>query len=180
MNLRSIGSARSAMKSDRPQQRAWLARECLSRMVENAKRFAPYETGGLLLGYRGEDGEPVITHVVLPGPEASHYKDAFVPDYAHDLDEVARLYAVCSRHIDYLGDWHSHPGTAAYMSPRDKRALRKIATYRRARAPRPVMIILSGMTRTWEPKAWQGAMIGFTCCKRFRIRAIELSVFESR
>lgn len=132
---------------------AWLSSAVLASISREADVAVPCETGGVLLGYWSESPvEPVITHVVGPGPLAKHARDSFVPDHRFHNSEVARLCEV-NPTLQYLGDWHTHPGAAGYLSTADYATLRKIAVSRTARAPRPLMLIL-GFGPRWEPVAW--------------------------
>lgn len=112
----------------------------------------PFETGGILMGYWGSATEAVITAVIGPGPKAVHKKRAFRPDSAYHEQEIARLYAQSGRTETYLGDWHTHPGAAAYMSFRDEETLSTIANHKEARLQTPLMMILG--TRPFELRAW--------------------------
>jgi integrative and conjugative element protein (TIGR02256 family) len=132
---------------------AWVSAEVLSFLVQEANAAAPLETGGVLLGYWSESStEPVVTQAVGPGPQAIHTRERFMPDHRFHESEVARL---CNQNpaLQYLGDWHSHPGAAGYLSSLDYSTLRKIAVSRAARAPRPLMIIL-GFGPRWQPVTW--------------------------
>lgn len=158
-------------------QALWLARQVLSALVEEASRAAPAETGGVLLGYRAApDGEPVATHAVGPGPGAIHERHRFVPDHEYQLAEIARLYEESGRRLDYLGDWHTHPGGAAYLSQSDRATLRRIAAARAARASRAVMLILAPGP-DWEPSAWLGRLSG-VCCPRLVALPLRVHVFH--
>jgi integrative and conjugative element protein (TIGR02256 family) len=150
----------------RPVQTAWLSREVLFFLVEEANRMAPAETGGVLLGYwTQQTSEPVITHTIGAGPDAIHEPRRFVPDHEYQLTEIARLYRESDRCLDYLGDWHTHPGVAPYLSKSDRATLKRIATEKAARAPRPVMLILAPGPK-WEPSAWIGGLEGTTFWSR--------------
>ena len=108
--------------------RIWLPVELLSEMSAEADRLAPLETGGVLLGYwGGTTAEPVVTHVLGPGPDAMHSRNQFTPDQEYHIAEIARLYADSGRRLHYLGDWHTHPGGAPALSKRDLKTLRRIA-----------------------------------------------------
>lgn len=136
--------------------RLWLPVEILASLAGEAQRFAPFETGGVLLGYWGDEtGEPVVTDFVGPGPKAKHGRQGFTPDQDFHLTEIARRYAESGRRLHYLGDWHTHPGGAAELSKRDRKTLRRIAAEPEARTPQPVMLVLSPGPR-WEPNAWRG------------------------
>lgn len=127
-------------------------------MLTHARRAAPHETGGLLVGYWSESGsEVVVVDATAPGPAAREESNSFTPDYDHDLQVIARRYADSNRRHTYLGDWHSHPTSTAYLSPDDLDALRRIGRDERARAAQPLMIVLGGEDRwTLTVYVWLG------------------------
>lgn len=136
--------------------RLWLAQPVLDVLLAEAERRSPLETGGLLLGY-AVDSDVVATHATLPGPLATHEARRYVPDAEHDAAETARVYIETSRGVDYLGDWHTHPTAAPYLSRKDRQTLRRIAQCPGARAPSPVMLII-GKTddaHGWRFSAWR-------------------------
>lgn len=141
-----------------PRATLWLPANVRSALCAEADDKHPLETGGVLLGYRAEHEQHlVVTHVVGPGPRAVHERDRYAPDHAYHTTEIARVYASTSGGVDYLGDWHTHPGAAPYMSRKDVATLRRIAGAKAARAPRPVMLIL-GRGPEWESAAWLGEL----------------------
>lgn len=159
---------------------AWIMSSVLSSLCDEADSTAPRETGGIVLGYWSEStAEPVITQAIGPGPHAVHEHDRFVPDYAFHESEVARLHLQSNYSLQYLGDWHSHPGSAGYLSSRDHATLCRIATSRKAKAPHPLMLILAYGPK-WEPVAW-------TLCQRvtnstrrsFKLERWHVATFES-
>lgn len=133
---------------------AWMAGDVQNAMVAEAERAFPDETGGVLLGYwTTSPGEVVVTHMVGPGRYAIHHPYSFVPDADYHEQEIARLYEEANRRITYLGDWHTHPHGAAYLSRQDCRTLRRISNHREARAPEPLMAILAG-GKPWRLRLW--------------------------
>lgn len=113
-------------------------------ILAEAQRALPNETGGVLLGW-STDSDIVITHAVGPGARAEHQPTRFLPDRDWQADEIARLYEESGRTIEYLGDWHTHPGGDPYPSALDSAALRRIALDEAARCPRPIMGILGNI-----------------------------------
>jgi integrative and conjugative element protein (TIGR02256 family) len=131
--------------------RLWLAREALDAMVAEARRTEPLETGGVLLGWHGDDDEEIAVAKVLgPGSRAVHRRSRFSPDTGWQRREIARVYEQSGRTVSYLGDWHSHPGGGETPSRRDQRTARRIARARSARVMRPVMLILPGAGERWR------------------------------
>lgn len=132
-----------------------LNRSLRAQMRLEAQNKLPDETGGVLLGeWRAPYTEAIVRYVIGPGPNAVHHQESFVPDYSYQEEEIARLYSVSRRRVVYLGDWHSHPVGGAYLSPRDKETLRRIAEYADARAPYPVMAVMA-YPSSWTIRAWR-------------------------
>lgn len=134
----------------------WLPRLALRAMQEEGDSKAPLETGGILMGYWVTPVDAVvITGVIGPGPKAVHARSRFVPDAEYQEAEVARVYRTSGRLHTYLGDWHTHPRMAAYLSGTDRRTLCKIARTpgARSRVPGPLMAVLAGGA-PWELRAW--------------------------
>lgn len=104
----------------------------------------PHETGGVLLGHRLlSDGLGArVRHVVGPGLAAVHEPQRFEPDYEWQATRVGELWTD-DESLEYLGDWHTHPGGSTAMSPLDCAALRAIAGASEANQASPVMLILA-------------------------------------
>ena len=123
-------------------------------MTHEADRRAPLETGGVLLGYwSAVQDAAVVEFIIGPGPQAVHRKGSFIPDHRYQHRELSRLYQAAGRNLDYLGDWHTHPGGPASLSRTDLATLRRIAQHAAARAPRPIMLLLAG-GEPWRVAAW--------------------------
>lgn len=134
----------------------WVADGAAKNLVAEASRKSPLETGGVLLGYQVGDGSlTVVTAVVGPGPNAQHSRTGYVPDHEYQEQEIASTYATSGRCTTYVGDWHSHPGGALYLSRTDVRTLRAIARHKGARLARPVMIVAASGRPEWDIGVWQ-------------------------
>ena len=134
---------------------AWLKCSVLKTMSEQAKLFQPYETGGCLLGYWTKPlEEVVICKIIGPGPNAKHSKMKFVPDYEWQTSKIATIYTESGCYDSYLGDWQSHPNhSSANIIWKDRRTLRKIASYPPARMSHPLMAIIA-RGESWDLKIW--------------------------
>lgn len=128
-----------------------LEREHLTTVLEEYVQMAPLETGGILMGYLLEKIF-VITDIVGPGIKALHTQHTFIPDNDFHETEIARIYEVSGRRHTYLGDWHTHPGSAAYLSKRDKKTLQNISVFKESRLSEPLMLIFG--TAPLELKCW--------------------------
>jgi integrative and conjugative element protein (TIGR02256 family) len=133
----------------------WLANTAATELLAEASRKSPLETGGVLLGYQAEGDATVVTIVVGPGPNARHSKAAYCPDHEYQEQEIAKIYAASGRRTTYVGDWHSHPGGALYLSRTDVRTVRTISRHENARLAKPIMIVAANGRPEWDIGAWQ-------------------------
>lgn len=122
---------------------AWISASCLAYLVQEGKCTVPNETGGILMGYWPSESSVVITHVIGPGPNARRTRYSFHPDVEFHDREIERIYGESGRISTYLGDWHTHPQGGNGTSQRDRKTLLNIACAAEARAPKPIMAILS-------------------------------------
>lgn len=138
---------------------AWLPRLVLQEMIDEADRAYPDETGGVLMGYWASPfDEVVVTHVIGPGPGAVHRRSKFVPDSAYQQEQITRHYERSRQLETYLGDWHTHPRSGARLSRIDRRTLWRIAAAPEARAPAPLMAVLSHKA-SWNLRIWRGTRV---------------------
>lgn len=69
----------------------WIDAPALDEMLDEARRAYPLETGGILVGYVASNNEPVVQHIIGPGPAARHKRQRFHPDHdwqCHRLDDI--------------------------------------------------------------------------------------------
>jgi len=133
------------------QATAWLPIPLLRRMLAAAERHGDYETGGMLIGYEGlaRADEVVVTELIDGGPRARHNEYAFHPDGRWQRKELARVYTESGRVATFLGDWHSHPHGLPLPSDVDVETAARTAANERARAPRPLTVIIGRDEDDW-------------------------------
>jgi integrative and conjugative element protein (TIGR02256 family) len=180
-----------------PPANAWIGDVLWREITAEVASKHPRETGGVLVGYwttplelgkgtatlgrggAGIMGEVVITAAIGPGPKAVHLREEFVPDHDFHEGEVARVYRQSGRIVQYLGDWHSHPKGPTTLSKKDIRTLVRIMRAPRARAPRPLMLIVQGKdvsaARCWCLSQWPGGPRWFGKAK---LSELELRVYS--
>lgn len=124
-------------------------------MISEGTDRVPLETGGILLGWRSGD-DRVIVDVLGPGLRALHGRYRFLPDHGWQVSEIHRIFRESRGDIDYLGDWHTHPGGQALMSGEDHLTLRRIEK----RVRNPVMMILAGEKTGWTLGCWDARREG--------------------
>ena len=129
--------------------KVWIGRSVVDEMRVEASAYAPLETGGVLVGWR--DGEDrIVVDAIGPGPLALHGRHAFMPDHRWQLAQLRQAFQQSGGDLDYLGDWHTHPGGIAQMSEIDRGTLNRLA----GRVPRALMMIAAGGEDTWTFGAW--------------------------
>lgn len=133
---------------------AWFDRSVVRELIVHADAHLPNETGGLLAGYRHSAAELVVTAAIGAGPGARHHRASFEPDTQWQADALAKRYGESGRRLEYLGDWHTHPGGLARPSRMDRRTMRRIAFFAEARCEEPIMAILAGGD-SWSLAIWQ-------------------------
>ena len=136
----------------------WVKRNSLEKLIALANQSYHKETGGVFLGYWGEDGhDVVITEILGPGPNAVHENHGFIPDYIYQEELIAERYEASKYRDTYLGDWHTHPDvTQTRLSWLDRRTLAYIASFPEARNPVPLMGVWAGMPNNWVMTVWKG------------------------
>jgi integrative and conjugative element protein (TIGR02256 family) len=126
-------------------------------MEREAERRYPNETGGVLLGYAAvEDAQEMrVIAQIGPGPAALHKPFRFEPDSRWQQQRIAKAYEQSGRIASYLGDWHSHPRGGRTPSSIDRDTAKKIAQFKGARVPHPLILILHGEPEAWEIAAYR-------------------------
>lgn len=155
----------------------WVERGLLRRFAREADLAFPDETGGILLGWRN-GGDVVVRDVVDAGPRAERWATGMRPDAAYQAAEVTTAFEASDGAITYLGDWHSHPRTAASVSGRDRKTLRNIASDADAECPEPLMLIVGGGEPGWELGAWVGRLGRLGRWGPLHVRQLEVRPFD--
>ena len=142
--------------------RPWLERRAVTvdralanQLLSEARRWAPLETGGILLGeFVDSDRGARVTEVVGAGPGARRETNRFVPDGPWQRRQIAERYLASGRNLEYIGDWHSHPAGNG-PSKLDRETARRIAREKLARCPHPVLLIVTRVALQWELRAYR-------------------------
>jgi integrative and conjugative element protein (TIGR02256 family) len=130
-------------------QALWISYPIFQRMIDEAEKWAPYETGGVLMGYQAQNNDLVVTDLIGAGDNATHKYTGFTPDQDYQLEQIAQVYVRSGGTITYLGDWHTHPNSKPEPSLLDKRTLTRIALTPESKNIRPIMAILGGSPTRW-------------------------------
>src|SRR5215216_4309373 len=135
--------------------KVWLSSHVMRAMCQHARELAPLENGGILLGWRaGKD--QVVIDLRGPGPRALHGRHCFLPDHPWQIAEIHRAFRDSNGDVDYLGDWHSHPGGITAMSELDSATLWRIT--RRVKEPLMLIVADSETDEDWSARCWKGRL----------------------
>jgi len=148
----------------------WISSNILAEMKALVIESGKLETGGLLMGYVGANGEPVVTEIVGPGKEAEHHTYKFCPDQAFHESEINRIYHASKHMTIYLGDWHSHPAGGTRLSSKDKATLKRMGKASTPAGHQPFMLILANNNQTWCTGAFQNIKALFNFKKTIQLQ----------
>ncbi|MCA4997289.1 Mov34/MPN/PAD-1 family protein [Tsukamurella tyrosinosolvens] len=134
----------------------------MSSMTSAGIDALPYETGGILAGFRTERGIVVTRAAVVSSDNRSRAEYTLVKRRA--MDELVRLRASASKVVGFVGDWHTHPADVPPSST-DIGSLRTTAKHANdviallvlpfvLTQPRPTHVLLG--TRSRSSSRWRG------------------------
>ncbi|WP_374406290.1 Mov34/MPN/PAD-1 family protein [Pelagerythrobacter sp.] len=106
-------------------------RQVEEKMAKCTRRFAPLEAGGLILGTR-KDGALHVVDITMPGTWDRHTRSSFYRSKKGHRYRALRLWRQSGGTIDWIGDWHSHPGFDTQPSGKDRRNWQRIVKLRKA------------------------------------------------
>lgn len=155
----------------------WLPGAIEEKLLAEADDKYDSETGGIVMGYQLNGNQYVVQDVIGPGPNATHQRDWFEPDYDYHDQEIGRAFTGSGGVSTYLGDWHTHPDGAACLSLRDRKTLIRIARTPEAQAPGPIMLLASGSPRHWQINAWRCLQHRMPRLPRFFVVRLNLQRF---
>jgi len=111
-------------------------------MVAQARRHAPNETGGILIGRSSRDVVDVLA-ASDAGLNAVSRPTRFERDGAYCQRYLEEVATKTGTGIDYVGEWHSHPGSSAIPSVRDTTSFEEIAIDTDYLTTTPLLIIVA-------------------------------------
>ena len=93
-----------------------ISQQVIEELIEQARRDAPDESCGYLLGERTDEGEVVTENYWMENIDHSPEHFAFAPK-----DQFAALKYARSKGLRILANWHSHPASPSRPSQEDLR-----------------------------------------------------------
>jgi integrative and conjugative element protein (TIGR02256 family) len=125
----------------------WVHRPIIERLLVLPRR--PWEIGGWLLGFWTADQSALfVTHATPPGKPGTPLGIRISADgHGHLFDEA---WQSSGGHVTFLGDWHTHPGSAPIPSAQDRKALRQLSADSSFGTPRPLIAIVQAPRWRWS------------------------------
>ena len=93
-----------------------IPRQVIDELIEQARRDAPNESCGYLLGERTDEGDVVTENYWMENIDHSPEHFAFAPK-----DQFAALKYARNKGLKILANWHSHPASPSRPSQEDLR-----------------------------------------------------------
>jgi integrative and conjugative element protein (TIGR02256 family) len=165
------------MSENHEEPRIWISGFALESMRHLAQLQFPLETGGMLIGYVGENGESVVKNIIGPGPKARHGKFRFVPDGEYQQSALEDIFLKTEGKETYLGDWHTHPKGGNTPSYIDKMTLAKIAHEPASGTKNPIMAILGDGNPIWKIRIVQFLSARGLLLKRYVITELAPKIY---
>lgn len=127
----------------------FIVRSVLMTIRQEIGRARWTETGGPLVGYISEDEALVVTHAGGPGPKSVLTHSSVLIDGEYAQGFCTKVNREWSGRIDYVGDWHRHPGWSIYPSDRDIEAMKIMATFSDCPIKHPISLIYRRLPEKW-------------------------------
>lgn len=90
------------------EKKVYMVREAYEFAKKESSVSKDVETGGVMLGYRTDDGKYVITRITGPGPKAVRTTTRFEKDVAYCQGEIEKTFGELGDKGLYWGEWHYH------------------------------------------------------------------------
>ena len=99
--------------------------ELLDRLARMRECRLPDETGGVLVGSRDRSRKILYLVDALPSPpDSEELRTSYIRGTNGLSEEVERIVHITGSHLDYIGEWHSHPdGNRVEPSENDRKLL---------------------------------------------------------
>lgn len=100
----------------------------IGKLNQMRSKKLPNETGSILIGaYDMERKIVYVTDTIETPDDSLEYPYAFIRGCKNLKDELEKIKAITGNHLQYVGEWHSHPGKC-YASSDDSKVLDWIHT----------------------------------------------------
>jgi integrative and conjugative element protein (TIGR02256 family) len=134
-----------------------LSPKCLRVIRAESRKSPAVETGGPLVGFLANDNTLVVTDAAGPGPQAKQERYSVLIDGAHAQKFCDHNRTQSNGYIDYVGDWHKHPGISLRPSGHDIAAIKTMAYFEHSPTKNPISLIYRRWPEAWQVYVWDGS-----------------------
>lgn len=117
--------------------------------VDAIRRIAsiwhPKETGGILLGYYDTNFRLVTICQASDPPPDSKHGYAYFDRGIVGVEETIMAGKIQSSALDYVGEWHTHPGGKPQASKNDIRQMQNFSQRRLYGVSSPILLVAGGL-----------------------------------
>jgi integrative and conjugative element protein (TIGR02256 family) len=145
-----VGGAAPGMQFDQ----VLVLAEALSVIRAESRNVRRVETGGPLVGYVSEKNSLIVTNGTGPGPKAKLERYSVTIDGEHAQRFCDRMRLLSHGRIDYVGDWHRHPGLSLNPSEHDVSAMRTMAAFEYSPTRHPISLIYRRCPEAFKIYVW--------------------------
>lgn len=131
--------------------------KCLSVFRAESRKARCVETGGPLVGYVTDDGGLVVADAAGPGPKATLERFSVTIDGAYAQKFCDKICRDSQGQVDYIGDWHRHPGISLRPSEHDISAIKKMANFKFSPTKHPISLIYRRWPQAFQVYVWDGS-----------------------
>ena len=131
--------------------------KCLSVIKAESRKARCIETGGPLVGYVAKDGALVVVDANGPGPKARLERFSVTIDGQHAQEFCDQSSRESDGRIDYVGDWHKHPGFSLSPSGDDIFAMKTMANFKFSPTKHPISLIYRSWPQAFQVYVWDGS-----------------------
>lgn len=123
--------------------RVTVAREVLETVCTHREQRLPNETGGILIGSVDHEHRRIYVLLALPSPpDSAEWPIMYIRGVVGLRQAREEIVARTAGHLDYLGEWHSHPkGNNTDPSDADRQVFGWIREHLAGQGQPPVMLI---------------------------------------
>jgi hypothetical protein len=143
--------------------RVVISTAALTQAINVANEYGNTKTGGLAIGFYGDEGMTAfITEMMPPPPDSEHSEQEFVRGTDGLREHIQKLWEQEPKRY-YLGEWHTHNPGATAPDLQDAETMLGIAKDQQEGLPEPILVILTPLDDTWMPNVY-AALDGHLIC----------------
>ena len=151
------------MDQNKKEIRLVISTDALTQAINVANEFGNKRTGGLIVGFYGDEGMTAyITEMMPPPPDSEHSELEFVRGTEGLREYIQKLWEREPKRY-YLGEWHTHVPGATAPDLQDAETMLGIAKDKEEGLPEPILVIFAMLDGVWRPSVYV-ALDGHLIC----------------